>query len=154
DAPNFVRLRFQGLFEQILYTHEVEVKKYPLVICPRCGRQQERSTILRRIREGKTFLFCDEDGAKVILPAVNELVALPKKERANIEQEQALSQMRTTYEAALVSVKGVVRDRGDNAIPTCFISYAWGNRFHERWVVDLTDDLRNAGLNAVLDKFD
>ncbi len=38
-------------------------------------------------------------------------------------------------------------------MPTCFVSYAWGNSVHERWVRKLTDDLCNADIDAVLDQY-
>src|SRR2546430_2699797 len=58
----------------------------------------------------------------------------------------------TSYETALVRVKGVVRDRKDTTVPTCFVSYAWGNTAHERWVSRLSDDLSNAAIEVVLDQ--
>jgi hypothetical protein len=36
--------------------------------------------------------------------------------------------------------------------PDCFISYAWGDDRHERWVEhQLANDLANAGITVVLD---
>ena len=62
--------------------------------------------------------------------------------------------MRTSYETALSSVKRYLHEKGEGAAPTCFISYAWGDGIHERWVVRLADDLRKADLSVVLDKWD
>jgi hypothetical protein len=40
------------------------------------------------------------------------------------------------------------------AAPTCFISYAWGDPEHERWVErDLATDLRKAGIKVMLDRW-
>ena len=59
--------------------------------------------------------------------------------------------MRKTYERALVSVNELVAQQ-DGARPTCFVSYAWGDPEHERWVASLVDDLANAGVDVVLDR--
>ena len=38
--------------------------------------------------------------------------------------------------------------------PQCFISYAWGNTEHERWVEKiLATDLQKAGINILLDRW-
>ena len=152
NTPDFVRSRFQGLFEEILYTHNVTFKKYAPIFCPQFHRQQERHTVMKRIQEGKTFLFCEEDGERIALPAIVERTPLSIEDRAVVTRDQALTRMRTTYETALVRVKGFIRDRKDKTMPTCFISYAWGNSVHERWVLRLADDLRNADIDVVLDQ--
>jgi WD40 repeat protein len=87
----------------------------------------------------QAFVFCDEDGEKISLPPAAGRIALSPEDRAD---RQALSKLRTSYETKLVSVKSFVRDRKDATLPTCFVSYAWGNTAHERWVVRLADDLR------------
>jgi hypothetical protein len=39
--------------------------------------------------------------------------------------------------------------------PDCFISYAWGDDRHERWVEhQLANDLANAGITVVLDRWE
>jgi hypothetical protein len=153
-TPDFARRRFQGLFEEILYTRNVRVKQYPPIFCPRCGRQQERRTIIRRIQHGETFLFCEQDGESINLPQVVERLQLNAEESMTVMSEQQLSKMRTSYEASLVRVKGLIRDLGDVKAPTCFISYAWGDPAHDRWVVKLAEDLRNADIDVVLDQWD
>jgi len=153
DTPNFVRSRFQGLFEEILYTHKVTVRKYPTIFCPKCGRQQERHIVIRRVQESKTFLFCDEDGEKMNLPDSNERILLSQESYAEVNRNQIMSYMRTTYETALVRVKGFIRDRNITDKPTCFLSYAWGASAHERWVLKLADDLRKADIDVLLDQW-
>src|SRR5262249_2903881 len=40
-------------------------------------------------------------------------------------------------------------------VPECFISYAWGDSEHERWVErHLATDLQKAGITVVLDRWD
>ena len=38
--------------------------------------------------------------------------------------------------------------------PKLFISYSWSNTEHEQWVVDLTTELRESGVDVILDKWD
>jgi len=132
------------------------VKSYQPIFCPSCGQQQERYTVIRRMREGKTFLFCPEDGEKIILPKEIERLTISnsRESRAAIVHEHKVSYMRTTYETALVRVKGFIRNRNDPTLQTCFVSYAWGETAHERKVLQLADDLRRAGIDVSLDQWD
>ena len=41
---------------------------------------------------------------------------------------------------------------GEN--PKLFISYSWSGREHQQWVIDLATQLREAGINVRLDKWD
>jgi WD40 repeat protein/GTPase SAR1 family protein len=152
ETPGFVRMRFQGLFEQILASREVAVSRFDPVICPKCGLQQRRRTVIDRLQAGKAFLFCEDDGEKITLPETSSQVIVSHQLRAEITRENAASRRRTTYETALVRVKGFIRDRGDQSAPTCFISYAWGVASQERWVLALANDLLNAGIDAMLDQ--
>ena len=153
NTPNFVRQRFQGLFEEILYTRHVTIEKYAPIFCPMCGCQQERRTVIKCIKEGKKILFCYQDGTKIHLQNINERAALSSEGRAIVMRDQALSNMRTTYETALVRVKSFIRDRRyDTAAPTCFVSYAWGYREHEQWILRLIDDLQNADIDVTVDR--
>src|SRR5437868_4624889 len=68
----------------------------------KCYGQQERSTVIRRAKEGKTFLFCDEDGTKIRLKQPERLV-MSSESRALVDHDQALIKMRTSYETALSS---------------------------------------------------
>ena len=36
---------------------------------------------------------------------------------------------------------------------TCFISYAWNNPEHEKWVWQFAEDLEKAGVRVILDKW-
>lgn len=38
--------------------------------------------------------------------------------------------------------------------PRAFISYSWSSPAHEKWVLSLAEDLRAAGVDAILDKWD
>lgn len=38
--------------------------------------------------------------------------------------------------------------------PKVFISYSWSTPTHERWVLDLAEELIESGINVILDKWD
>lgn len=38
--------------------------------------------------------------------------------------------------------------------PKLFISYSWSDTEHEQWVIDLATDLRESGVDVILDKWD
>ena len=147
------RLLFQGLFEEFLRGRDVTVTKYPPVVCPKCSYHQQRSEVVKRISEGKGFLFCGECGKRITLPKEGEAVALSGTEREKLGQEQAHTRLRTAFEAALVRIKGFARDQGKRA-PGCFISYAWGDAEQERWVRGLATDIQKADVEVVLDRTD
>jgi hypothetical protein len=51
-------------------------------------------------------------------------------------------------------VQAYVKDQ-QIKVPECFISYAWGDPQHERWVEkSLATDLQKAGINVVLDRWE
>lgn len=39
-------------------------------------------------------------------------------------------------------------------IPKLFISYSWSDAEHEQWVIDLATELRESGVDVILDKWD
>ncbi len=147
------RLLFQGLFEEFLRGRDVHVTRFPPVGCEKCGYRQQRDEVVRRIGEGKGFLFCGECGKKIMLPMAGEEVALSRAEREQLNEEQERTRQRTAFESALVRVKAVVRDEKKKS-PSCFVSYAWGAESQERWVRGLGRDLENAGIEVILDRKD
>jgi hypothetical protein len=42
----------------------------------------------------------------------------------------------------------------ENEKPKIFISYSWSSPEHEQWVLNLATELMEAGVDAVLDKWD
>mgnify|MGYP002397389912 CR=1 FL=1 len=38
--------------------------------------------------------------------------------------------------------------------PKLFISYSWSSPEHEQWVLDLATELRDSGVDVILDKWD
>jgi hypothetical protein len=154
DTPEHARMLFQGLFETFLQRRDVKISKYSPVDCQKCGYRQERGEVVRRMRVGRDFLFCNECGNKIPMVKSEEVstLSLSRQDRERLNQEQTLSRLRTSYESALVRVKG--RMRGQANSPRCFINYSWGVTEHERWVFVLAKDLRNAGINVIFDRWD
>jgi hypothetical protein len=37
--------------------------------------------------------------------------------------------------------------------PKLFISYSWSDAEHEKWVINLATELRESGVDAILDKW-
>ena len=129
------RLLFQGIFERFLAGRNVSVTRYPPFACPECGYVQERSEIVRRARAKKNIHFCSECGYRIELNEPGEFLVLDKPKRRIISVQQDIATWRTQFEASLVSVKAMLRDRlGDGQQRVCFISYAWGDARHEEWV--------------------
>jgi small GTP-binding protein len=143
--PDFGRKMFQGLFEQFLYQHEVEVMRFPPIFCPNEHRQ-ERATVVKRVREGKTFLFCDECGERVALPEIAKPGPVGGKDAAWIRREEALARLRSAYETHLVNIKSFRRDR---AAPRCYISAL---PEETPWAEQLAHDLRDAGVYVIPDR--
>jgi small GTP-binding protein len=153
NTPESVRLMFRGLFERFLSRRELEISRYQTVSCPKCYASLARNVVLDQLNKGKNFSFCHECGEKVALPDPELLTRLSHKEEATLDAQQTIAQYRTAFEAALVRVKGLLRDQGKEMKPSCFISYAWGVSAHERWVLQLAKDLRNADIDVLLDRW-
>ena len=145
------RLLFQGAFEKFLRGRDVTVTMYPRVVCPQCSEVQNRNMVVTRIREDKRFLFCSECGGRIDLTPAGEPIMLSGSDRERLEGERVRVGVKTVFEASLVSLKRLLAHKNPT---TCFVSYAWGNHVHERWVRRLAADLRNAGIVIVLDQRD
>jgi small GTP-binding protein len=147
---------FQALFERFLTRRKVQVTRYPPVVCPNreCAYRQGREEVVRRIREGRPAIFCSECGKQISLAGIGEVVMPGRRDGDQVEREQVAADMRTRYEAALVTVKSLAK-KSRKKRPTCFISYAWGEPVHEQWVEKrLATDLQNAGVEVILDRWD
>jgi small GTP-binding protein len=152
-TPSPARLLFQGLFESFLSRRQVAVSRIPPVACPKCRYKQQRREVVRRLRDQKLFLFCGECGEKIPLPKETEMVELDRTGQKNLLLEHRRTQHRTLFEAALVTVKSLVRTR-HNKPASAFISYAWDRTEIMRWVEQLANDLLKAGVEIVLDRKD
>jgi small GTP-binding protein len=143
--PTYGRSLFQGLFEKFLYQRDVDVTRFPPVVCPN-GHRQERATVVKRIREGKAFLFCEECGDKIALPEIEKPLTFGIGDTNWIQREEALARLRSAYETQLVRVKGFRRDR---QAPRSYLSYV---AEQAEWAAQLAQDLREAGVFIVDDR--
>jgi small GTP-binding protein len=146
---------FQGLFERFVRRRQVEVTRFAPALCPTCGEALARNVVLTRIEKGHDFGFCSNCGERLSLAAGETIHGQSQAQVARLAGEQDVARRRTAYETALVAVKALLRDgRDGKEPPSCFLSYAWGEREHEQWVVRLARDLRNAGIDVLLDRWD
>jgi small GTP-binding protein len=136
------RTQFQELFERLLYQRDVEVTRFPPVACPKDHRQ-ERATVIKRVREGKRFVFCEECGEKTDLPDFDKPSTIGIAASPWLQREEAAARLRSAYEVQLTKVKGYRRTW---AAPRCYLS-----RLPEQaaWGETLTQDLREAGVYVV-----
>jgi small GTP-binding protein len=150
-----VRTLFQGLFESFLARRNLTVIRYEPLRCtnPQCGHLLDRSVVRQRMKEGKTFAFCNDCGEKLILPKMAEPIQLTREVQAEVEAQRRTADQRTYFEQAIFRVQNYVAEQRI-WVPECFISYAWGVPEHERWVEKrLATDLQKAGIGVVLDRW-
>jgi len=149
-----VRTLFQGLFESFLARRNLTVFRYEPVVCAKCRHALDRAVVRERLRDNKDFAFCSECAAKLPLPKADEPIQLTHTERREVEEQQWFAAQRTLFEQAVFQVLSYV-DAQNIPRPVCFISYAWGEPEHERWVErTLAMDLQKAGVIIVLDRWE
>ena len=123
---------------------------YEPVVCGNAGR---RSIARQRLKEGKTFAFCNDCGERPTL-AKEEPIQLTREQQTQVDAQRLKAEQRTRFEQAIFRVQAYVTEQGIKATE-CFISYAWGEEEHERWVEkSLATDLQKAGIAVVLDRND
>ena len=148
------RTLFRGLFESFLARRNVTVVRFEPVYCPGCGAALERAVARTKLREGKTFAFCNDCGEKTPLPKSEEPIQLIRRVKVEVEGQRRAADQRSRFEQAVFRVQAFVNDR-HLKVPECFISYAWGVVEHERWVEkNLAMDLQKAGIKVVLDRWE
>jgi len=148
-----VRALFQGLFESFLARRNLTVLRYEPVRCTACSQLLDRSVVRQRLKEGKTFAFCNDCGERLTLPTMEEPIQLTRGVQAEVETQRQAADQRTRFEQAVFRVQAYVAEQKITP-PEVFISYAWGVPKHERWVEKrLATDLQKAGINVVLDRW-
>jgi small GTP-binding protein len=136
------RVKFQELFEQFLYQRDVEVTRFPPVVCAN-GHQQKRATVIERVRERKPFMFCDECGDKITLPDFDKPQTIGIGVSPWLQHEEAAARLRSAYEVQLTKVKGYRRGW---ATPRCYVSHLPAQA---AWAQKLILNLRDAGVYMV-----
>ncbi len=142
QMPPGGRTMFQELFEQFLYQREVEVTRFPPVVCAE-GHRQKRATVIERVRERKPFMFCDECGNKVALPDFDKPQTIGISASPWLQREEAAARLRSAYEVQLTRVKSYRRGW---AKPRCYVSHV---SEQAALAEELIHDLRDAGVYVV-----
>ena len=150
------RTEFQETFEWFLgRCPRVEIECLPVVDCPKCKRRQQRNVVLSWINDEQRHFFCNGCGKQLRTPKVVAIgAAIARAFPEAVERSGQVALARTKYEEALSWVKSFRHERGDEAKPSCFISYAWGAAKLEKWVLELAKDLRAADIDVIFDKWD
>jgi len=153
--PNHGRLLFQGLFESFLLHRDINITRYEVVQCPKCKERQERAAVKKRLENKHKNIFCSNCGQEISILDTAAWTPVMSESSSVITSEKARVSKRTKYETALVRIKAILRELGRNAkpSPSCFISYAWGVEAHEKWVLRLAKDLRNAEIDVWFDRW-
>lgn len=154
NIPEPVMLMFQGLFERFLSRHNLAIDRVRPVVCPSCTEPLQRSVVMTMLAQRRIRVFCNSCGHQLAVPPAEEVMRYSDATENILTEQHAIATRRTAFEAGLVAVKGLLRDRGIVDGPVCFVSYAWGVPDHEKWVVRLAKDLRNAGVQVLLDRWD
>jgi hypothetical protein len=150
SAGDDTRRLFQGAFERFLKRRAVEISRLPMVRCDQ-DHQQLRDAIRKAIDNSQEFFFCSECGGKILTPRIEDIGMSADKA---VREAEETADDRTKYEVAVAWIKAFRRDRGDGEKkPSCFISYAWGDPRHERWVEQLADHLQNADVAVIFDRW-
>lgn len=149
-----VKTLFQGLFESFLARRNLSVLRYEPIVCGKCRQPLARAVARERLRGGKDFAFCPECSERLKLPQADEPIQMTQTEQGQVEEQRRIAGARSRFEQAVFQVMSYVKDQ-KLASPECFISYAWGEKDHERWVErNFAPDLQKAGINVVLDRWE
>jgi GTPase SAR1 family protein len=152
-AGEDTRRLFQGAFERFLKRRNVQIIRFPAVLCSN-GHRQERAAVRKAIDMGRPFFFCDECGEQLSTPQTNQIGLLTDRHAKVVREAEEVAAKRTNYEVAVAWLKAFLRDRSKRyARPTCFMSYAWGDPGHERWVEELADNLQKADVTVTFDRW-
>lgn len=149
------RRTFQALFERFLNRRDdIVVARFDRARCGACGYLQDRSEVIRRTKDGKGFLFCSECGGKIPLDTSGQGISSSVTVAARVTRGETVANVRTKFETALRELSNLLHRRTGFTKPSCFISYAWGNPEHERWVEkQLAADLQKAEVEVILDRW-
>jgi small GTP-binding protein len=143
---------FTSLFESFLASRDVTVQRYVPIKCSK-GHLINRGVIKEQFAFGLSHAHCPRCGERVMLPEQNQTIQLTLEESRTVEYEERAARQRSIFEKAIYLLKSYASQRGVPG-PVCFISYAWGDLGHERWVERFANDIMNAGISVILDRWD
>jgi small GTP-binding protein len=148
-----VRKLFQGLFESFLGRRNLTVMRFNPVRCNK-GHLLNRQVVRDAMRSNEDTAFCPKCGQQLTLPKMAEAIQLTKEVQAEVDTQRRAAEQRTRFEQAVFRVRAYIADQKITP-PECFISYAWGEAKHERWVEKrLAPDLQKAGIVVLLDRWE
>lgn len=153
DVGEPLRTLFQGLFESFLAKRDVTVRRFEPVICGK-DHQLNRTVVREQLAEGADEAFCNRCGERLALPGADTLIQLNSEQAADLDVQRRTVFRRARFEQTLFRLHTYIsQDAAEQ--PTCFISYAWGDRDQELWVErELAADLGKAGVTVILDRWD
>lgn len=143
---------FTSLFENFLSSREVKVQRYSPIRCSN-GHQFNRNVIRDQFTLRQYHAFCARCGERVDLNQKNQATNLTIEETKVVRNEERAARQRSVFEKSIYLLKAYT-SRKNITPPSCFVSYAWGEPEHERWVERLANDLSSAGINIILDRWD
>ena len=153
DVGQPVRTLFQSLFESFLARRNLTVHRYEPVACAN-DHPLSRDVVRDQLNAGVDFAFCPRCGKKTSLPKADEPIQLTREQQVDVEAQRHVADLRTRFEQAVFRVRTYVQ-KTEIEPPECFISYAWGESDHERWVErQLATDLQKAGVDVLLDRWE
>lgn len=153
DMGEPIRRLFQSLFESFLARRDVAVRRFEAVECSK-GHRIHRAVVRERLAAGAIDVFCTGCGEQLSLARADEPIRLTRGQSRDVQAQRHTAGQRSRFEQAVFRLKTYVTQT-DQAQPTCFISYAWGNREQERWVSrELATDLAKAGITVILDRWE
>ena len=140
--PEAGRVKFRELFEQFLHQRDVNVARFPPVVCPN-GHRQKRAAVMEAVRERLPSLYCYKCGKQTELPDFEQPETIGIHASPWLRREAAAARLRSAYEVQLTKVKGYRRGW---AAPRCYVS-----RLPEQAprAEKLTQDLRDAGVSVL-----
>jgi GTPase SAR1 family protein len=150
DVGESVRKLFEGLFESFLAGRRLTVRRSEPVTC-RNGHRVNRAVVLEQLLEGRDSVFCARCGERVALPRGDAPVTLTNEEASDVRHERDVASARSRFEEKVFRLNAYAASARLKP-PRTFISYAWGDKEHERWVERLANDLLNAGIDVLFDR--
>lgn len=110
---------------------------------------------LNDLKKGSAQMWSDhamhEKYAKEIQKVVNQIKSHSSESR-NVQGSQKLRSQNFSDRAHFEDILKKCSTYARRNI-SCFISYAWNNPDHERWVWQFAEDLEKAGIQVILDKW-
>jgi len=129
---------FKGLLEKFLSQRNINISPYLPVTCS-VGHLQERTTVIKRIREGKEFIFCEECGKKINLLKVEKPLDLGETDTGKIRKRWICCDITKFVRNASCSNKRVL-DEIELPLDVILVTY----QTMKNGVKEIKTDLRDA----------